>query len=71
MESSRFEVIGAAFDLTSRIRGCRTAPQVLRDEGLLQWIKHVEKLKALEDIDVSIKGIFRLFYGAQYQSIVI
>jgi arginase len=34
---------------------CRTAPQVLRDEGLLQRIKHVEKLKALEDIDVSIK----------------
>lgn len=34
MTRAGYEIVGAAFDLTSHIRGCGAAPQILRDQGL-------------------------------------
>ncbi len=41
MTGARYEIVGAAFDLTSHIRGCRTAPQILREQGLITRMRRL------------------------------
>jgi arginase len=44
MRNQEYEIIGAAFDLASRLRGCQDAPQVLREQGLIQRMRRLQRV---------------------------
>src|SRR4028119_2119392 len=44
MRNQKYEIIGAAFDLASRFRGCQDAPQVFREQGLIHRMKRLQRV---------------------------